>query len=118
MRRHGGEPVRTPVASTDPATVLADLHFPNGVALTADQSALLFAETGAYRLSRLEISGPAAGSHETLADNLPGLPDNLSRQVGGRFWLAMVNPRDRALDRLGTAPLRLRRALWRTPEKT
>ncbi len=98
-------------------TVLADLHFPNGVALTADQSALLFAETGAYRLSRLEVSGPAAGSHETLADNLPGLPDNLSRQVGGRFWLAMVNPRDRALDRLGTAPLRLRRGLWRTPER-
>ncbi len=25
VRRHGGEPVRTPVASTDPATVLADL---------------------------------------------------------------------------------------------
>ena len=25
VRRHGGEPVRTPVASTDPATVLVDL---------------------------------------------------------------------------------------------
>jgi len=58
----------------DELTLIADgLYFPNGVALTPDDSALLVVETGTYTLSRIELTGTSAGRRQTLAANLPGL---------------------------------------------
>jgi sugar lactone lactonase YvrE len=91
------------------------LHFANGVTLTEDESALVFAETDGYRLSRLELRGPRSGERTILVDNMPGFPDNLSRSKGGRFWVAMVSPRNPFLDRLGRSPGWVRKALWRIP---
>ena len=91
-----------------------DLHFANGVTLTEDGSAVLFAETNAARISRLDI---ATGEVSVLVDNLPGYPDNLSRLRDGRFWVALVNPRDQGLERLATAPALVRKALWRIPDR-
>ena len=95
--------------------VLDDLYFPNGVTVTSDGRSVLFVETAAYRLSRVALDGPTAGQRDVLVDDLPGFPDNLSRHRDGRTWIAMVAPRDRRLDRLGTTPPLLRRALWRIP---
>src|SRR5689334_21615854 len=95
--------------------LLDGLHFANGVTLTEDESALIFAETDGYRLSRLELRGPRTRERTILVDNMPGFPDNLSRSRDGRFWVAMVSPRNRFLDRLGTSPGWVRRALWRIP---
>jgi sugar lactone lactonase YvrE len=97
--------------------VLGALYFANGVTLTQDESALLFAETGAARISRLELRGPRAGRIDVIADNLPGYPDNLSRVRDGRFWAAIPNPRDALLDRLGTAPGVVRELVWRIPDR-
>jgi sugar lactone lactonase YvrE len=94
--------------------ILDGLHFANGVALTEDESAVLFAETGAARISRLDI---ATGETTRVADNMPGYPDNLSQIRGGRFWVAIPNPRDPMLERLATSPPLLRRALWRIPDR-
>jgi sugar lactone lactonase YvrE len=91
-----------------------DLHFANGVALTEDESAVLFAETGAARVSRLDVS---TGEVTVIAENMPGYPDNLSRVRDGRFWVAIPNPRDAMLERLATSPPLLRKALWRVPDR-
>jgi sugar lactone lactonase YvrE len=93
--------------------LLKDLYFPNGIALTEDESAVLFVETDGYRLSRLWVRGPDAGKVDLLADNLPGFPDNLSRCKDGYFWVAFVGPRSPALDRLGRTPRVVRKILWR-----
>ena len=94
--------------------VLTGLQFANGLALTADQSALILAETGGYSLSRVATGGPSAGRREVIAANLPGLPDNVSRDARGGFWVAMVTPRNPLLDRLSGRP-GLRRLIWRVP---
>ncbi|WHM40528.1 hypothetical protein [Streptomyces sp. BPTC-684] len=44
-------------------------------------------------LARLWLTGPAAGRHDTLADDLPGFPDSISRSPGGGFRVALAGPR-------------------------
>ena len=105
----------------DPATgktqkVLDGLYFANGVALAEDESFVLVAETGAYRITRLWLSGDLAGQSDTFIDNLPGFPDNLSRGTDGTFWVAMPTPRDKALDLLMRLP-KLRRLVLGLPER-
>lgn len=94
--------------------VLTGLQFANGVALSADETVLILAETAGYSLSRVATGGAAAGRRVVIADNLPGLPDNLSRSPDGHIWVAMVTPRNPILDGLSGRP-GLRRLIWRTP---
>ena len=99
-------------------TVLLDgLQFANGVALAPDGSFLVVAETAAYRLRRLWITGPRAGDSEVFADNLPAFPDNVSTGTDGLIWVAMGSPRDRALDRLLPRHPALRKAVWTIPDR-
>lgn len=97
--------------------LLEGLRFANGVALSADGSAVIVAETGAYRLRRLWLSGPAAGRDEIFAAGLPGFPDNISRSPGGHLWVAIASARDPRLDLLHRTPPWLRRTLWALPER-
>ncbi len=99
-------------------TVLLDgLQFANGVALAPDGSFVVVAETAAYRLRRLWVTGPRAGESEVFADNLPGFPDNLSTGTDGLIWVAMGSPRDAAVDRLAPRSPALRRAVWALPAR-
>ena len=68
--------------------------------LTADGSALVFAEMQARRLSKYWLTGPNAGSVTPLAESLPGMPDNLSTGADGRIWCALVTPANPIADRL------------------
>ena len=77
--------------------VMDGLVFANGVALAADESHLLVAETGSYRIMRLWLTGDAQGRIDVFRDNLPGFPDNLTR-AGGFTWCGFPRPRDRMLD--------------------
>lgn len=87
------------------ATVLvAGLNFANGVAIGHDQSYVLINETGMYRVLRHWIAGARRGRTEPLIENLPGFPDNLSTGLNGRFWLALISPRNKLLDQLSGAP--------------
>ncbi|MEV1290544.1 SMP-30/gluconolactonase/LRE family protein [Micromonospora sp. NPDC049679] len=77
----------------DPRTRRVDvvtpgLYFPNGVALTPDESALVVAETSTHRLLRITLDGAVTG----LAD-LPAYPDNLSAVGDGTYWVALPSPR-------------------------
>lgn len=97
--------------------VLEGLHFANGLILSSDEQAVIFSETGGYRINRLWIEGTNVGKRELLADNLPGFPDNISRLQDGKFWVAIMTNRNSLLDRLGTIPAFIRRLLWRIPER-
>lgn len=97
--------------------VLENLYFANGITLSSDEQAVIFAETDGYRLNRLWIRGAHAGKREILASNLPGFPDNVSRLSAGKFWVALMTSRNPLLDQLGTAPAFLRKLLWRIPER-
>ncbi len=97
--------------------VLAGLQFANGVALAADESFVAVAETGAYRVSRLWLSGPRAGQHDLLVDNLPGFPDNLSTGADGRIWIALPSPRDRTLDWAHARNPAVRKLVWALPDR-
>ena len=95
--------------------LLDGLQFANGVALSADESYVAVAETGAYRLRRVWLTGPDTGQSEVLTDNLPGIPDNLSTGEDGLIWVALASPRNPVLD--WTAPRHplLRKATWALP---
>lgn len=121
------------VLAHDPATgrtrvVAHGLSFANGIALSADGRALFVAETGRYRIWKID---PAANDVDVrqptpaarvLLDNLPGYPDNLMRGRDGRIWLGFAKPRNPTIDRLALSPalvkltLRLPRALWPVPK--
>jgi sugar lactone lactonase YvrE len=104
---------RSPDGAVEP--VLTGLHFANGVALSGDESFVVVAETGAYRLTRLWLTGPAAGTTDVLVDNLPGFPDNVSLGGDGLLWVALASPRNALMDRLAPRHPALRRALWALP---
>ncbi|ASR03025.1 Virginiamycin B lyase [Gordonia rubripertincta] len=97
-------------------TVLDGLYFPNGVVLAPDRRSLMFTETGNYSLSRLWLTAPRQGEVEVLLSNMHGFPDNMSRFVDGRSWIAMTNPRNTALDRSANWPGFIRSAIWRLPD--
>lgn len=98
-------------------TTLADgLYFTNGVTATADESALVFAETQGRRLSKYWLTGPQAGMVTPLAVNLPGMPDNISTGSDGRIWVALVSPINPAAEKLAPRSPLLRQLVWRLPD--
>jgi sugar lactone lactonase YvrE len=98
--------------------VVADgFAFANGVVLIDDGAAAVVAETGGYRLTRVELEGAGAGSKSAFGAPLAGFPDNLTRDDEGLIWVAMVSPRDPTLDWLLPRHPRLRSLVWATPER-
>ncbi len=116
IMEHGGH---GRVVEFDPASgtarvILDGLQFANGIAISEDQRFLLIAETGAYRILKYWLQGPAAGSTEVLLDNLPAFPDNINNGLDGRFWIGMIAPRSALLDELSGKPF-LRKVVQRLP---
>jgi hypothetical protein len=97
-------------------SVLASgLRFANGVTLTADESAVVFAETTGCRLAKYWLTGSRAGSITPLAAELPGYPDNISTGRDGRIWVAMASERNRFSEWLIPRAPTIRKLLWRLP---
>lgn len=96
-------------------TLLRDLVFANGVAISPDQSFALVVETAKYRVHRVWLTGTKAAQSEIFIDNLPGFPDGITSNGKDRFWLALVTPRDATLDKLLPRPF-LRKVVMRLPE--
>lgn len=78
--------------------LLKDLRFANGIAVAHDQTYVLVNETGRYRTHRYWLKGPKAGQSDIFIENLPGFPDGISQGENGLYWLAIVSPRQQALD--------------------
>jgi len=102
-------------ATGSTATVLDDLYFANGVAVSPDESFVLVNETGTYRVRRYWLKGEKKGRSDIFIDNLPAFPDGISCDGEDTFWLALVSPRDPALDVLLPHPF-LRKMVVRLPE--
>ena len=103
----------------DPATgvaktLLDGLNFANGVAVSHDQSYVLVTETGGYRVIRIWIEGPKKEKSETLIGALPSFPDNISTGQDGRYWVALVSPRNPLVDKLADKPF-MRKVIQRMP---
>jgi sugar lactone lactonase YvrE len=96
--------------------VLDDLAFANGVALSEDESFVAVAESRGRTVVRLWLTGPRAGTRDHLVAGLPGYPDNISRGSDGMIWVTIGSPVDTVVERLGSAPLVLRKAVTRIPE--
>jgi sugar lactone lactonase YvrE len=111
--------------------VIGGLCFPNGVALSGDERHLYIAETGEYRIWKVDLAARgldakvalAAGDPRArvIAANLPGFPDNLTRSADGRLWTGLTKPRSAAIDRMAAKPwlravtVRLPKFLWPVP---
>ena len=103
---------------TDGSTRLAlgDIYFTDGVAISPDQSFVLVAETGKYRIKRLWLSGPKAGETDIFIDNLPGFIDGVASNGRDIFWVALLLPRDTLVDNLLLPRPFLRKVVVRLPE--
>lgn len=97
--------------------LLDKLQFANGVVLAPDESFVLVAETGANRINRVWLKGPMKGSSEVFADQLPGMPDNMSLGSDGLFWVALPSATDVRLQLLHRMPTTVRRLAARIPEE-
>ena len=96
-----GRLLRLAPGSESPEVLLEGLQFANGLALSADESFLVVAETGARRLTRYWLTGQRTGQSEPFAENLPGMPDNLWRAgPDGPVWVSLAGPRVPPLDLL------------------
>jgi len=98
-----------------PRTLLRGLYFANGVAVSADQSFVLVAETGKYRVQRVWLRDAKEGTVDTFIDNLPGFPDGISSNGSGKFWLALVTPRQAVFDKILPHPF-VRKVIFRLPK--
>jgi len=116
IMEHGGH---GRLLAYDPAdrrarTLLTGLNFANGVAVAHDQASVLVNETGSYRVLRYWIDGPRQGQSEPVIEALPGFPDNLSTGMNGRYWVALIAPRNDLLDSLADKPF-VRKIIQRLP---
>ncbi|WP_456694928.1 SMP-30/gluconolactonase/LRE family protein [Aeromicrobium sp. P5_D10] len=99
-------------------TLLLDgLAFANGVALAADDSFVVVAETAGYALRRLWLTGEKAGSVEAFGPVLSGFPDNISTGEDGNIWVTIASPRDAILDKLLPKAPWIRKVVWALPER-
>ena len=96
-------------------TLLKNLYFANGVALSSDESFVLINETFMYRIQKYWLKGDKAGTSEIFIENLPGFPDNVFSNEKGIFWVALFNPRHNFVEISSNKPL-LRKMVLRLPE--
>lgn len=106
IMEHGGDGrlLRYDFESGETTVLLSGLEFANGVTLGPNEDYVLVNETGAYRISRIYLTGDKVGQHDVFIDNLPGLPDNLSFNGSDRFWVALYTPRNPLLDAFAEYP--------------
>ena len=103
LRPHG-RLLRYDPATGETETLVGDLYFANGVAVSPEGDYVLVNETWKYRIQKHWLSGPNQGQTEVFASNLPGFPDNLAIDEAGRVWVAFPTLRNSQIDQLHPTP--------------
>jgi sugar lactone lactonase YvrE len=80
--------------SYDPSTkktalLVGNIYFANGVAVSPDQTFVVFCETPMSRCKKYYIKGERKGSVDIFIENLPGVPDNLRYDGEGHYWISL-----------------------------
>lgn len=108
---------------TKKTTVLIKyMYFPNGVALSEEETFVLVNETYRYRIWKYWLQGEKKGNLEIFYDNLPGFPDNIRTTKKG-FWLCLFTKRNEIMDAIHPFPILknflsgLPKILWPKPAK-
>ncbi|XP_076464381.1 adipocyte plasma membrane-associated protein-like [Babylonia areolata] len=90
--------------------LVSNLHYPNGLQLSPDESFLLIGEGGRSRIHRAWIGrrSPKFGKIDTFAENLPGFVDNIRLSPRGTYWVGLSRARHEnlpsVLDTYGNNP--------------
>jgi sugar lactone lactonase YvrE len=92
----------------EPELAAADMHLPNGCAISDDGRTLYVAETFAQRIARFSIGQDGALSDRHVHAELPSRPDGLCLDREDHLWVAMVqdgefvrlDPRGKVVQRL------------------
>jgi sugar lactone lactonase YvrE len=79
-----------------------------------DGSFVLVAESWTYRIRRLWLAGPKAGTDEVFSDNLPGFPDNINFTSRSTVWVALPSARAAQVDAMAPSPF-MRKLIFRLP---
>ena len=80
--------------STKKNVMLMDkLWFANGLALSADETFVVVAETIGSRIQKFYLKGSKQGQTETFVEGLPGAPDNITPDEDG-LWVSLVTAAD------------------------
>lgn len=90
------------------------IAFANGVALAQDESFVLVSEVSEYRVRRYWLKGEKKGQNDIFIGPLPGMPDNITRDINGIFWVGLPAPRAKLLDKLAQKPF-WRKVIYRLP---
>jgi len=86
---------------TEQVTTLIDSsYFGNGVAVAKDDAFVLMVDLTKYRILRYWLKGSKKGEIDVFIDNLPGIPNGISRRADGSFWLGFTTRRLSTLDRI------------------
>lgn len=81
-------------------TLIDSSFFGNGVAVAQDDAFVLMVDLAKYRVLRYWLKGTKKGSIDVFIENLPGLPNGISRRKDGSFWLGFTTRRSDALDKM------------------
>jgi sugar lactone lactonase YvrE len=116
VMEHGGHGrvVAFDPESGEARTLIDDLAYANGIAVSEDGDFLVVVEMNEYRILKVWLAESRRGEVETLIENLPGFGDNLKTGLNGRFWLGFAAPRKPIVDRLADKPF-LRKVVMRLP---
>lgn len=114
--RPTGRLLRYDPVSGQTTMVLDSLDFANGIAVGPGGAYVLVNETMAGRVHRLWLTGPRAGVREVFIEGLPGVPDNISYDGQGIFWVALFAPRTPQAEKVRALPPFLRKVVYRIPE--
>ncbi len=81
-------------------TLIDSSFFGNGVAVSKNDDFVLMVDLTKYRVVRHWLKGENKGKTDMFLENLPGLPNGISRRKDGSFWLGFTTRRDDLLDNI------------------
>jgi len=81
-------------------TLIDSSFFGNGVAVSQNDEFVLMVDLTKYRIVRYWLKGDKKGETEMFLENLPGLPNGISRRQDGSFWLGFTTRRADILDKM------------------
>ena len=86
--------------SLEVKTLIDSSFFGNGVAVSLNDEFVVMVDLTKYRIVRYWLKGEKRGTTDCFIENLPGLPNGISRREDGSFWVGFTTHRIETLDKL------------------